>query len=575
MSISRVGSIALVMMAACVDPDPSSPELGEVESEISSPRGQGSYYQGSYYQGSYYQGSYYQGSYYQGSYYQGSTMDGLTLSNGSVQGTALVVWTPLGSTLWMQRFPDKYCLWNATKTQNYGCTPVNLNVEPSPLAGIKFQAAFTNVASGATFQGHVRIAADSGAIGAVTHDNKLAMHPLTSNADADAAGCQLVELGQAGPDGAVCENPNKCRVNCDLWLYDLDLLQPDGTTLDFCPGGERAYAIAGSYAANGTYSPTNSTRFTFACLSGTIAKCTFWGYRPFGSARTHCNDAPCTPAPALLSMLNYHRSCIRGAMADYCANGHSFTKNGTLVDIYDFETHTSTSGFIPRTQGLIGQGTAYMLESGWDRWGAHQIDNLRYEELVDPTTGTGGVDDPAVGCPGRFDNGDGTGDVLPPHWRTAPAHTTPTVWIDSTTSCAHSERTVGKWLDSRCNSCIQTNTTRFPAYCTRPSDPRGWDSTCVARANQYCTESYRLPMTSHSECTAGDALDKTATGCTLRVCMEPGYESCCTVGWTSACVNAAKSYCKGGQESAGRFANFCSSGLVPPPPPPTTTTKSL
>jgi hypothetical protein len=552
MAVTRACSIALLVMAACADAAPTV-DLGEVESEVSSPSGQGVYYQGVYYQGVYYQGVYYQGVYYQSSSYQGASSDGLPLSNGSVSGTALVVWTPLGSTLWMQRFPDKYCLWNSTKTTNYGCTA---QTEPSPLAGVQFQATFVDPEDGSTFQGHVRIGSDSGTTGAVVKDSSVAMHPLLGNASADAANAALVP----------CDHPQKCRVNSDLWLYKLKLVEPDGNLYDFCPGGELAYAIGGRYGASGSYT-TDSTRFTFACKSGTIAKCTMWGYRPFGSAKKYCNPGRCTAQdPALYSLVNYHRSCIRAAMADYCAAGHSFTKNGTLVDLWDWRWDREVPGFVPRTTGLIAeQMTAFELESGWDRYGAHQIDHLRYEELsYDPATNTLGTIDDV--CPSTFNAGDGSGDVLPDYFRDSLGPQNPTIWIDSTTACSHSERTIGKWLHPRCGTCIVKNASMIPSYCTDPQDPRGWDSTCVARANTYCTGAAELPMTSHGECTTGAGLPKYATGCTLRVCND--YPGCCgpTGSWTSTCVNAAKSLCKGGQETAGRFANFCSGGILPPAP---------
>ena len=52
-------------------------------------------------------------------------------------------------------------------------------------------------------------------------------------------------------------------------------------------------------------------------------------------------------------MADYHQACIRAAAADYCANGTSFTKDGTLIDIYDYQPHQSyAAGFVPRTLSL-------------------------------------------------------------------------------------------------------------------------------------------------------------------------------------------------------------------------------
>jgi hypothetical protein len=32
---------------------------------------------------------------------------------------------------------------------------------------------------------------------------------------------------------------------------------------------------------------------------------------------------------------DYYAACVPAAMAAYCQDGHSYTKNGTLVDLFD------------------------------------------------------------------------------------------------------------------------------------------------------------------------------------------------------------------------------------------------
>ncbi len=60
-----------------------------------------------------------------------------------------------------------------------------------------------------------------------------------------------------------------------------------------CPPGEKGVR-AGRHLGRGfgTYT-ASTTQFTFACASGTIAKCTPWGSCPFGSAQLSDGDGRC------------------------------------------------------------------------------------------------------------------------------------------------------------------------------------------------------------------------------------------------------------------------------------------
>lgn len=530
--------------AGCVDED-TERELGEASQELASPEGQGWDHQGWDHQG-----WDHQGWDHQGWDHRGTTQGSVTFSGTSVVGTALETWRSIYilGTGWRaeQRLPNKRCTWSTDKTILYSCTAVNLATTPSPLAGMRLNGTFTRD-DGSTYQAYIRIGASTSTIGAVVADTKNAMHPLTGHSS--SASCTLVANGYDG-----CMHPGGCRRNCDIWLYDLDLVTPDGDIIDWCPSGNRATAIAGSYGADGSYNP-GSGEITLACVNGTIAKCTRWGYRPWGYSQKRCTGSGCSTGTGLYSMLNCHRSCVRAAMADYCANGISFTKNGTLVDVYDYEESDGVGGFVPRTESLpgVGQTTAFLWESRFDRYGATQLDHLRYQEL-NPSL--------ASACPGRFY--ESSDDALQTWNRESPTWGNPSVRIDSTTACAHSELTVGKWLHGHCNSC----TNDMSAYCTNPADPRGWDANCVAEAASRCTAT-DPPMTAHSECTTGAALPKFATGCTLRVCNE--RPSCCnsTGGtWDSTCASTAASKCTGGQEHWNRFSNFCNGVVINPPPEP-------
>jgi hypothetical protein len=522
---------------------------------------QGSQYQGSQYQGSQYQGSQYQGSQYQGSQYQGASYDGTTLTDAArLQGTALVIWTQHGNGSWEERFPDKICYWSVDRTQQ---TRPCEQFDPaeSPLLGTSFTGTF--VIGSTTIIGSITITA-------VSRDGSLAMHPLEGHTS--AAGCPVVPKGAEG-----CEHPQGCRRNCDVWMYTLSLLDTTTSTpLAFCPGGGAATAVPGRYDATGKSSP-DSTQFTFACENGTIAKCTRWGYRPFGSARKVCGTPYCsiTYSTAAYELSNYHQACTRAATADYCSSGRSFTFAGTLVDVYDFTISNSAFGFVPRTRSsyIVGDATAFVWESTFDKHGAQKVGRMRYAELDDSPFYPNIEDPNDGGCPERFEkcNIFDFGCNWAKRRRSFGAwDVSSTVSIDSTPACAHSELILGTWLHRDCSSCTsKLSANSATRYCTLPTSTQGWDQTCVDAATSLCTTSER--MTTHGECTTGRGLKKYATACTLDVCSDPAYASCCDTAlgplsfkrWTSSCVAAANTKCVTPGYRPAILDGFCEDPLEP------------
>ena len=76
-------------------------------------------------------------------------------------------------------------------------------------------------------------------------------------------------------------------------------------------------------------SDASRAKIAFACTaSGVAAKCARnWGYKPW--------------SPALAP---YYSACLIAARADYCQNEQSFTRDGTLVDLFDSESINPTVG---------------------------------------------------------------------------------------------------------------------------------------------------------------------------------------------------------------------------------------
>jgi hypothetical protein len=248
-------------------------------------------------------------------------------------------------------------------------------------------------------------------------------------------------------------------------------------------------------------------------------------------------------------------------MADFCGVGKSMTKNGTLVDIYDYSANTQM-GFIPKTRGFVlsnwNTATAFVNESHFDTVGAYYIDHGRYDELqTNPAWNINQT------CPGLF----WESSEFFPYNRNTPA-APPFVLVDSTPACAHSEFTIGKWLHRECSRCSDN----VPAYCNDATDPRGWDQGCVdaVKASSMCVNQTTGAaytdevMSTHSECSVGTGLKPYDTGCTLQVCLS--NPSCCNLGltaWSQSCVNTANAQCKGGRE--GLMRGFCGTSLIVSP----------
>lgn len=90
---------------------------------------------------------------------------------------------------------------------------------------------------------------------------------------------------------------------------------------------------------------------TYSCAKGMLAKCVAWGYAPskVGS--------------------ELHETCTRMGRADYCGSGVSFTKNGTLIDLYD------TRGIQTRTS----DDATLVFEAGWGPNGAVCVNRARFD----------------------------------------------------------------------------------------------------------------------------------------------------------------------------------------------------
>jgi hypothetical protein len=555
MRVMGVMAVLAVMgaLTAC-----AATEIGPDDGAQSEVTQAGTTVQGTTVQGTTVQGTTVQGTTVQGTTVQGATYGGSPVT-GTVVGTAISIWRSRKDLSWPheQRLPGKICLWNKQKTVS-SCTTVNLATAPSPLAGTLFDATFVDRAHPEAPPVHrtLRIGSGTSDVGAVGPDSTSAMFLLVGG---DA---QTVTRDHR----ASCPQPAQgCTMNSDLWLYDVELIDVDGSAHPFCASG-RAMAMLGAWDDTGamTSDPVHGPLFTFGCTDGTLVKCARWGYRPWTAAVPSGGGDP-------VPLADYHQACIRAAMADYCAMGHSFTTNGTVVDVWDYQPRLAfANGFIPRTMVLhyddADRPTAFAGESEFDRYGATAVDFTRHEELAaTPSYGT-----LESICPGHFSwpTAPMAGDPLEIHrpWtRIDPPVSGPRVWIDSTPACGHSEQTLGKFLHHQCSACTRemwdtiSAADQTLAHCFAP--PGRWDEPCVAAA----TGCSQPTMAQHGECTAGTtgaALSIYDSGCTIAVCSDPAHASCCSTGWGSACVEAANAVCKGGREGGIQPRGFCGTSLT-------------
>ena len=171
-------------------------------------------------------------------------------------------------------------------------------------------------------------------------------------------GAELVGLLSDGSTISVfvdAVHPNADPKNADVTLYEVTY---GASREPLCGRDDSGAAILATALANAWDGNTgaridDAERFTFACTTGALYKCVAAGYKPWTSA----------------SMTDYHQACTRMLRADYCGDGSSFTKDGTLVDMNDalgvqsFETESRAD---------------FAFEAAWGPDGATCVSKTRY-----------------------------------------------------------------------------------------------------------------------------------------------------------------------------------------------------
>lgn len=122
-------------------------------------------------------------------------------------------------------------------------------------------------------------------------------------------------------------------------------------------GLAKGFPLSGLWSNDGQHLRTKS--FLFTCTSGAIGKCVRFGYKPWKHGPNNEN------------LWDYHQACTRMVRADYCGDGRSWTRDGTLIDVYDRIGIQKAD----RREGM-------RFEAAWGNQGAVCVDHTRIPERL-------------------------------------------------------------------------------------------------------------------------------------------------------------------------------------------------
>jgi ADYC domain len=150
----------------------------------------------------------------------------------------------------------------------------------------------------------------------------------------------------------------------EVLLYDFRVVAPDGAEEPLCrpdPDGRRlGLPLAGRSDSAGILRPGAGNEFELVCTAGARGKCVRFGY------------APWRETPDGRPMLDWYNACVRMMRGDYCGDGRPFTRDGTIIDIYD------RIG-VQRSDG----DPSFRFEAVWGPGGALCVAHPRIPEIVD------------------------------------------------------------------------------------------------------------------------------------------------------------------------------------------------
>jgi ADYC domain-containing protein len=156
--------------------------------------------------------------------------------------------------------------------------------------------------------------------------------------------------------------PDPADKSGSVLLHDFRIEATDEPLCSPAPDGTRlGFPLAGLVGPDGRLDQSESGIFQLVCTSGVQGKCVRFGYHPWQTAP---NGRP---------MRDFFNACVRLLRADYCGDGRGWTRDGTLVDIWDdYGVQTLDGGGDP----------AFLFEAGWNADGAVCAAHSRIPENI-------------------------------------------------------------------------------------------------------------------------------------------------------------------------------------------------
>jgi hypothetical protein len=184
--------------------------------------------------------------------------------------------------------------------------------------------------------------------------------------------------------------------NHDVWLFEVQhtaVAEPgEQDWQSYCqPDREqqtRGLFLDGQWRDDGSWDPHGHT---LACTNGALAKCARnWGYKPWKQVATADGQR--------ISLQPLHQACTRAARADYCGDGMSHTRNGTLIDLFDrhgLNVREQVEGFEAEA-GFTAQGAAWIARPRLSRRGEDRGRHVTLPTCTRPRQVAPGSSDPAL-----------------------------------------------------------------------------------------------------------------------------------------------------------------------------------
>ena len=331
-------------------------------------------------------------------------------------------------------------------------------------------------------------AGDYIAVGGASAVGHYAVAHLVDAAGRPAEDLDLFIAGATADPVANLFHRGGSQSNDDVTLYTVYFFHRwSGTWASLCPfhpatGGATALAIAED--------PAQPSRFIFACTaSGVASKCARgWGFRPWRTDHAYVwDDASNDWVDRSFALKPFYDACKLAARAAYCQDRQSFTRNGTLIDLFDTRQLVwpnaveNPFGEDPESRWMLAQEFFVSVDPLADhpQLKASALQRTRYRDLS-----------PDGRCAeiafvdrleqDHFEDG---------RWA-SPLTNTPRIEVFSPNYCGHGEHQVGAGLAWDCSPCTTAVCKTQPRCCRLDgaAGPQAWDALCAAAADLVCDD---------------------------------------------------------------------------------------